>query len=82
MVNLLSSLKNLFKTYVNNYSTPLGKPIDNIVNRVCLPRKTKNNIRAYLGAHVCTSKTQNIYFDTDAVDKVLDTMVTERSHML
>ena len=28
---------------------------------------------AYLGAHVCTSKTQNVYFDTDAVEAVLDT---------
>ena len=28
---------------------------------------------AYLGVHVCTSKTQNIYFDTGFVETVLDT---------
>ena len=28
---------------------------------------------AYLGAHVCISKTRDIYFDTDAVESVQDT---------
>ena len=28
---------------------------------------------AYLGAHVRMSKTQNVYFDTDGVEAVLDT---------
>ena len=70
---MLSNFKKIFKTYVNNYSTPLGKPNDNFLNRVYLPRKTENNIMAYLGAHVCTSKTKNIFFDTDAVEAVLDT---------
>ena len=27
---------------------------------------------AYLGVHVCTSETENVYFDTDAVYTVLD----------
>ena len=36
-------------------------------------RKTQNNIMAYLGAHVCTSKSQNVYFDIDTVEVVLDT---------
>ena len=59
--------------YVNNYSKPLGKPIDNVLNCIYLSRKTENNIIAYLGAHICTSKTRNIYFGTDAVETVLDT---------
>ena len=71
--NLLSSFKKLFRTYVNNYSKPLGKSIDNILNRVFLSRKTENKIMAYLDAHVCTSKAQNIYFDTVAVEAALDT---------
>ena len=70
---LLSNFNILFKTYVNNYSTPLGKPIDNILNHVYLSRKTENNKMAYLGVHVCTSKTRNIYFDTDTIEAVLDT---------
>ena len=28
---------------------------------------------AYLGAPVCTNKIQNVYFDTDTVEAVLDT---------
>ena len=27
----------------------------------------------YLGVHVCTSKTQNTYFDTGAIETALDT---------
>ena len=50
--------------YINNYSTPLGKPIDNILTRVYFPHKTENNIMAYLGVHVCIRKTWNVYFDT------------------
>ena len=49
------------------------KPVENILNHVYLPRKTENHIIAYLGAHICTSTTQNVYFDTDAIESVLDT---------
>ena len=72
-VNVLSSSKKLFKTYINHYSKPLGKAIENILNWIFLSRKIENNIMAYLGVHVCTSNTRNIYFDMYAVEVVLDT---------
>ena len=55
-----------------NYSTPLGKPLEHISNKLILPSETSDNIMTHLGAHICMSKTEIVYFDTDAVEVVLD----------
>ena len=38
-----------------------------------LSRKTQYKIIAYLGAHICRSKTPDVYFDTDTVEIVQNT---------
>ena len=89
-LNFKPILNSYTKSTTCNIVQPTNLLLANLAKskfKINLPPETRHKIYAYLGAHICTSSTSHVKFDSDSFEAVLDsgcstTLTCDRSDFI